>query len=231
MNAHEHTDPDGDSLTITTNGDRAWVTCTTATAEITVGPIPVTRLTSTSESLTASCDMGDDLMDGGVTAALIEQEVAGSYTRTDDDGLTLLMVQQQRDQATARAEKAEKERDEARATKNMHKRRADEERARADAAAHPRTLTADDLDGEELRKRTERVQVDVLRAHRESRADWARIAVFAALTPQPARPEGAEELDPIVDEFLTSYWRGDIDGADATDWLAERGVRVTGAEQ
>lgn len=40
-------------------------------------------------------------------APVLEQ--AGSYTRTDDDGLTLLMVQQQRDQATARAEKAVRE--------------------------------------------------------------------------------------------------------------------------
>ena len=58
--------------------------------------------------------------------------------------------------------------------------------------------------------------------------DLAREVLHAALTEPPARPEGAEELDPIVDEFLTSYWRGDIDGADATDWLAKRGVRVTG---
>lgn len=47
-------------------------------------------------------------------AASANSVPAGSYTRTDDDGLTLLMVQQQRDQATARAEKAERERDKAR---------------------------------------------------------------------------------------------------------------------
>lgn len=73
MNAHEHTDPDGDSLTITVNGADAWVTCTSAADEVTVGPFPLTHLT---EHVTASSDaeVSGDLMDGGVAAALIEQE-------------------------------------------------------------------------------------------------------------------------------------------------------------
>lgn len=61
MNAHEHTDPHGDGLTITHDGGKVWITCTTAHAEVTVGPLAAGILT-------------DYDMDGGVAAALIEKE-------------------------------------------------------------------------------------------------------------------------------------------------------------
>lgn len=87
----------------------------------------------------------------------------------------------------------------------------------------PRPFTPDDITDEMVERYWAAMKNPV------SNYDEAvRRALAAALTEPPTRPEGAEELDPIVDEFLTSYWRGDIDGADATDWLAERGVRVTG---
>ena len=86
--------------------------------------------------------------------------------------------------------------------------------------AESRPLTPDDIT-DEMVERALMVNADLL-------PETVHRMLTAALTEPPARPEGAEELDPIVDEFLTSYWRGDIDGADATDWLAKRGVRVTG---
>lgn len=41
----EATDPDGDGLSITTQGDQVWITCTGESSEVTVGPIPAGLLT------------------------------------------------------------------------------------------------------------------------------------------------------------------------------------------
>jgi len=92
-----------------------------------------------------------DYADGGVTAALVEAEVAGSYTRTDEDGLTLLMVQQQRDQATARAEKTEQERDGALRHRDRWRKRAEaaEEAMRTLCAEQSRGFTAEDITDDE----------------------------------------------------------------------------------
>ena len=250
--AREHTDPAGGALTITTDQQGVWITATEGRDEVTVGPFPAATL-------------GDD-MDGGVSAARVEQEAHGhdyapcthetdsehwqarwqeaadqrdardaaahlwkeTARRAVKEGRNYLNVTRAyastRDRAVDALVKAEKERDEARATKNMHKERADRERARADAAAQSRPLTADDITDEMI----ERSKNAFLSGY-GSEEEAVRAILRAALT-EPTRPEGAKELDPIVDEFLTSYWRGDIDGADATDWLASRGVRVTGAE-
>ena len=45
MNAHEHTDPDGDALTITRDKNLIWVTATRHGVEVTVGPFPARALT------------------------------------------------------------------------------------------------------------------------------------------------------------------------------------------
>lgn len=178
-----------------------------------------------------------DLMDGGVAAALIEKEVAGSYTRTDDDGLTLLMVQQQRDQATARAEKAEQERDEARkfaTAEHMRTVKAEQERDEARkkvaeyvsllAAPLARPLTADDISDEMLHRAEEAFMWnDTL-----SRRAALSAALAAALTEPPARPEGAEEIEAILAELPDTDLP--ITDAGRADLLAERGIRVTGAE-
>lgn len=44
MNSHEHTDPDGDALTITTHNGQAWITCTSGRDEVTIGPLPVATM-------------------------------------------------------------------------------------------------------------------------------------------------------------------------------------------
>ena len=38
MNISEFTDRDGEALTITTNAEGTWITCTSARDEVTVGP-------------------------------------------------------------------------------------------------------------------------------------------------------------------------------------------------
>lgn len=40
----EFTDRDGDALTTTTNAEGAWITCTSARDEVTVGPFPFITL-------------------------------------------------------------------------------------------------------------------------------------------------------------------------------------------
>lgn len=40
----ELTDPDGDALTVTTDDGGIWLTCTTESDEVTVGPFPVASL-------------------------------------------------------------------------------------------------------------------------------------------------------------------------------------------
>lgn len=196
-----------------------------------------------------------DLMDGGVTAALIEKEVAGSYTRTDDDGLTLRLVQQQRDQATARAERAERDAEvnqvsmmgwaktseswqetaeewENRALKAEKER--DEARKKVAeyvsllAAPLARSLTPDDIKSL-VREREQRLARKIREAHdRDPRPSSLRIAaaVYQGLT-EPARPEGAEELARLIAQADVGEW----DCGDLADALLATGrVRVTGAE-
>ena len=129
-------------------------------------------------------------------AALDEVAPAGSYTRTDEDW-------------KARAEKAERERDEWKdsAIKAM----ADLERAE-----QPRPLT------DEMIERARR-------AWNRSAAlgdDLWRDVLTAAIG--PARPEGAEEIEALIE---TSPWHLAGSCASEADWLAERGVRVVTEEQ
>lgn len=140
------------------------------------------------------------------------------------------------------------ERDEARATKDMHKRRADEERARAEKAEKERDHWKREADGAnedlahlraavsrpltpdaitELVKTSEARLADAIRAlYPDVAMSTYRIAsaVFDALTP-PARPEGAEEIERLIE---TSPWHLAGSCSAEADWLAEHGVRVVG---
>lgn len=44
MNVTELTDPDGDALTIRSDRDSTWITCTSDGEEVTVGPLPTGEL-------------------------------------------------------------------------------------------------------------------------------------------------------------------------------------------
>src|SRR5699024_5806032 len=50
----ELTDPDGDALTVTTDAQGTWITCTTDGSEVTVGPFPAAVL---AKALSASARM------------------------------------------------------------------------------------------------------------------------------------------------------------------------------
>ena len=52
--AVELTDPDGDALTVTTDAQGTWITCTTDGSEVTVGPFPAAVL---AKALSASARM------------------------------------------------------------------------------------------------------------------------------------------------------------------------------
>ena len=115
------------------------------------------------------------------------------------------------DAALAAAEKAERERDEARATKDMHKRRADEERVRADAA-ESRPLTPDDIT-DEMVKRGE--------SYMKSRPWTVSGLLRAALTEPPARPEGAERWEDFLIDSLDYQALTDQQITDLADRIAE----------
>lgn len=139
-------------------------------------------------------------------------QVAGSYTRTDEDGLTLLMVQQQRDQATARAEKAEKERDEARGERDLYALR-----AKLTPPEQPRGFTGEDITDEMVGR-----GYDVLTSTTKIGVPFVRELLTAALT-VPTRPEGAEEIEALIRESDD----GTIDPTitrKVADFLASRGV-------
>lgn len=44
MNSIEMTDRDGDALTVISQSDRTWITCTSGAEEVTVGPFPTPQL-------------------------------------------------------------------------------------------------------------------------------------------------------------------------------------------
>lgn len=44
MRSHEHTDPDGDALTISTHNGQTWITCTSGRDEVTIGPLLMATL-------------------------------------------------------------------------------------------------------------------------------------------------------------------------------------------
>lgn len=134
----------------------------------------------------------------------------------------------------ARAEKAEQQRDEARATKNLHKERADRERARADAAEQPRPLTPDDFQA--LIQKAETTiarRVRALDPSRNFQPSALRLAdaIYRGIK-DSQRPEGAEAFDPIIDAAIRGH--SDITAPDVVhaiaDALADEGVRAPGAE-
>ena len=174
MNAHEHTDPHGDGLTITHDDGKMWITCTTAHAEVTVGPLAPGILT-------------DYDMDGGVAAALIEKEAEESAPSVDYHAMWW--------KAEREREKAEKERDEARHERDSWRAQvplADWEKDLIQATENPRPLTPDAIT-DEMVDRAFRATIP----HPAASVSEAviREMLTAALTEPPARPEGAEGID------------------------------------
>ena len=105
------------------------------------------------------------------------------------------------------AEKAEQERDEARADL------AEYVQAQA-LRTHPRPLAPDDITYEMVKR--------AQREEERQRGDWTaptamRHILTAALTEPPTRPEGAEKVEAV----LHQYWSGDINGDDLADRIAE----------
>ena len=149
-------------------------------------------------------------MDGGVAAALIEEE-AEQRACPDLDAHWRL------DEAMDRAEKAERERDEWKdsAIKAM----ADLERAE-----QPRPLAADDITDAGIERAREVWET----AHGcEDVGVTLRRAFVAALT-EPTRPEGAEELARLIATADVGEW----DCGDLADALLATGrVRVVTEEQ
>lgn len=151
-----------------------------------------------------------DEADGGVAAALIEKEAQGTV------GALIAELEHHR----ARAEKAERERDEARAARD---------RAHAawmhDRTTGSRPLTPDAITDEMVeRARSELLDTAGLYVVPSS----MRSILTAALTEPPERPEGAEAIERLLMD-------ADREGGEAyrtdgyvglADWLAERGVRV-----
>lgn len=82
----------------------------------------------------------------------------------------------------------------------------------------PRPLTADDITRE---------MVERGRAYMESQA-WTVGGLLRAALTEPTRPEGAEEIEAMVEESLSGDALSDAQVQALADFLAKRGVRVTG---
>ncbi|GLI30381.1 MULTISPECIES: hypothetical protein [Brachybacterium] len=142
----------------------------------------------------------------------------GSYIRHEKDELTLALVQQQRDQAVARAEKAEKRaalwketarrairwrnyfRDVRDDLLRAHLVLQEELGAGATRLAESRPLTPDAITDEMLyRGLSAYYNIETTTARWDAdRAEDFRRALAAALTEPPKRPEGAEEIERLL---------------------------------
>ena len=109
-----------------------------------------------------------------------------------------------------RAEKAEKERDEARESPKE---------ANATVASlrteQPRPFTPDAIT-DEMIQRARKVWTEHYGTPGPANGFVAEV-LTAALTEPPARPEGAEKIEAV----LNRYWSGDINGDDLADRIAE----------
>lgn len=169
------------------------------------------------------------------------QEQAGSYTRTDEctteqhlrlRTVDLAAVIEDRD-------KARRERDQLQKDRTYYRDYATEQEKdiarlmkERDDNAQPRALTPADIKSLVL-EREQQITRKIREAHdRDPRPSSLRIAaaVYQGLT-EPTRPEGAEELEAWLDGMPESIrLNGDEHQRSVADYLAERGVRVTGAE-
>lgn len=187
-----------------------------------------------------------DYMDGGVTAAQVEKEALSGASLAAH-------FRDKRDMERARAEKAEAERDEALYQRDQWMRANDstrdildeaiEERRRiaraldlpenatADAmvkhAAESRPLTPDAITDEMVKRGEEAYR----KTGRYLSFRSVHLILTAALTEPPARPEGAEEIEALVEESLSGDYLSDAQVQDLADFLAGRGVRVVGGER
>lgn len=179
-----------------------------------------------------------DDMDGGVTAAAIEAEVVSPERARS--------LVQERDEAKAwatrwqeAAEENEAEIDRLRAA--LAGALATVQTARSDLttalAGYARSLTANDITDEMVIRGARAIceadgnSFDHTHDHARGTAiDHSRVALLAALTPPPSRPEGAEDIEALVDEWKLLPESPDCPLPTLPDFLAERGVRVTGAE-
>lgn len=90
---------------------------------------------------------------------------------------------------------------------------------------NPRPLTADDITDEMVLRFMNAfdtqadgsVPAPTLNHFTAARTAITRAALIMTLTPPPARPEGAEKVEAV----LNQYWSGDIDGTDLADRIVE----------
>lgn len=93
-----------------------------------------------------------------------------------------------------------------------------------------RPLTADALSDEGV-KRAQVAWLEKATSEGMPSPALVRIMFAAALTPPPSRPEGAEAVEALIAEYHAGgvlALTGKLNGAPLADFLAERGVRVTG---
>ena len=97
-------------------------------------------------------------------------------------------------------------------------------RDRADQLADtPRPLPPDAITDEMVGR-----GYDALMSTTKIGVPFVRELLTAALTEPPARPEGAEEIEALVEKSLSGDALSDAQVRALADFLAERGVRVTG---
>lgn len=190
-------------------------------------PLPVLRaaldgLAHTTEG--ESRPESPDLLDGGVTCAAIEREAEqaeqirlGKLVETIRDGGGAVEVYGVTIAPTADVQHMAE--------------RIDAATARAEKAEHPRPLVTGDIFAL-VKEREELIHRKVAAAYSDHGGSRLRVAsaVYQALTEDPQRPEGAEELETVLGLNAGEWTNGAQSVRALADLLASHGVRAPGAE-
>ena len=202
MKTTELTDTDGDALTITQRLDATWITCTKGAEEVTIGPVPTDAIRHAFET-----PMGDDLADGGVTAAAIEKEAATISSELLEAALAA---------AIKDTRELTRERDDARGDRNDALRREAAEQKRAVKAEQERDSKAAAYD-----------QLKILFGDAERAAiswrDRARAAEASAEQPLPLTAD--DITDEMVERGARQYIEEDYTSWERSPALAKNNAR------
>lgn len=252
MHTIERTDLDGDALTIHRDKGLAWVTVTRDEKELTVGPVPADvleplgayvrhekhgvadRIEQAADRLVAF--MNRDQAPVRECPDPEQHEAVHYYDGKDAEAWREMYLD-----TTSRAEKAEKERGEARQELADLRRRYNEQGdALVASYAQPRPLTPDDITDEMIERAavasardTDARPLHDLRPNTQARIRRRMRVVLAAALTVPTRPEGAEGIESQIEAWDHEYGDDAIMTAprlrELADFLASRGVRVEGS--
>lgn len=190
----ELSDVESDALTITTKRDLTWITCTSDTDEVTVGPIPTHKITAALPAHRAAPARGTaapsvELLETALKAAVEAEREARAGLAAEREKVAAAETTAKEAVETARA-------------------------LRTNFGQRP----SNDAIRELIKANELRLARKVRSLEHEGRFSALRIAgaVYQALTEDPPRPEGAEGVQRLIEEYTGPG------GPDFADYLAAR---------